>query len=135
MRGSVRFYMATVSETGWPYLQFCGGPNGLLRLDERTLGVADFRGNWQYITVGNWRTNDRVALLLMDYPGRTRLKILGRVEVKEASEDSSLLHQLAVPEYKATAERASGVTHALQARRGMYRRLWVNRAESDECRA
>lgn len=101
------FYMASVGETGWPYVQFRGGPKGFLRVvDEQTLGFADFRGNRQYITLGNWRTNDRVALFLMDYPSRTRLKILGRVEVKEASEDPSLVQQLTMPGYKATAERA-----------------------------
>jgi uncharacterized protein len=74
-------YLATVSETGWPYVQFRGGPRSFLRvLDEQTLGFADFRGNRQYITLGNLRTNDRVALFLMDYPSRTRLKILGRAE-------------------------------------------------------
>jgi uncharacterized protein len=101
------FYMATVGETGWPYVQFRGGPKGFLRVrEDQTLGFADFRGNRQYITVGNWRTNDRVALFLMDYPSRTRLKILGRVEVKESLEDPSFVQQLAVPGYKATAERA-----------------------------
>jgi predicted pyridoxine 5'-phosphate oxidase superfamily flavin-nucleotide-binding protein len=101
------FYMATVGETGWPYVQFRGGPKGFLRvLDEQTLGFADFRGNRQYITVGNWRTNDRLALFLMDYPSRTRLKILGRVEVREVSEDPSLAQEFAAPGYKATAERA-----------------------------
>ena len=101
------FYMATVGETGWPYVQFRGGLKGFLRVvNEQTLGFADFRGNRQYITVGNWRTNQRVALFLMDYPSRTRLKILGRVEVKEAFEDHSLVQQLAMPDYKATIERA-----------------------------
>ena len=70
--------MATVSESGWPYVQHRGGPVGFLRvLDERTLGFADFRGNRQYISLGNVASDDRVALILMDYPNRRRLKILG----------------------------------------------------------
>src|SRR5262245_57540943 len=65
------FYMATVSATGWPYVQHRGGPIGFVRvLDERTLGFADFRGNRQYVTVGNLRTDDRAALFFMDYPNR-----------------------------------------------------------------
>ena len=100
-------YLATVSETAWPYVQFRGGPKGFLRvLDEQTLGFADFRGNRQYITAGNLRTNDRVALFLMDYPSRTRLKILGRAELREAATDPELVKRLTVPGYRATVERA-----------------------------
>src|SRR6201991_5083152 len=75
------FYMATVSETGWPYVQHRGGPPGFLRvLDERTLGFADFRGNRQYISLGNLAADDRAALILMDYPNRRRLKLYAHVE-------------------------------------------------------
>jgi predicted pyridoxine 5'-phosphate oxidase superfamily flavin-nucleotide-binding protein len=99
-------YLATVSETGWPYVQFRGGPKGFLRvLDEQTLGFADFRGNRQYITLGNLRTNDRVALFLMDYPSRSRLKILGRAELREAPTDGELVKGLTVSGYQATVER------------------------------
>ena len=70
------FYMATVSESGWPYVQHRGGPLGFLKvLDDKTLGFADFRGNRQYISLGNIAANDHVALILMDYPNRARLKI------------------------------------------------------------
>src|ERR1700682_5796064 len=63
------FYMATVSESGWPYVQHRGGPPGFLKvLDEKTLGFADFRGNLQYISLGNIAADDRVALILVDYP-------------------------------------------------------------------
>ena len=75
-------------------------------LDEETLGFGDFRGNRQYITVGNLRTNDRVALFLMDYPNRTRLKVLGRAEVREATVDRELVEHLTLPGYRATIERA-----------------------------
>ena len=80
------FYQATVSETGWPYVQFRGGPAGFLKvLDGKTLGYADFRGNMQYISVGNLANNDRVSIILMDYANRARLKILGRVRTYAGS--------------------------------------------------
>ena len=101
------FYIATVSETGWPYVQHRGGPPGfLVVLDDTTLGFADFRGNRQYISVGNLATNDRVALILMDYPNRKRLKILAHVEARDLSNDPALAARLTVPGYKAKVERA-----------------------------
>jgi len=76
------FYMATVSETGWPYIQFRGGPAGFLHvLDDNTIAFADVTGNRQYISTGNLRANHRVALFLMDYPTQSRLKILGEAEI------------------------------------------------------
>src|SRR5262245_60543531 len=70
------FYLATVSETGWPYIQHRGGPRGFLQvIDDRTLAFADFRGNRQYITTGNLAADARACLFLIDYPHRTRLKI------------------------------------------------------------
>ena len=85
------FYLATVSETGWPYVQFRGGPPGFLRvLDETTLGYADLRGNRQYVTVGNAQANDRVSLFLMDYAHQRRLKIFGRLRFVDAAEDPQL---------------------------------------------
>lgn len=90
------FYMATVSESGWPYVQHRGGPAGFLRvLDEGTLAFADFRGNRQYLSVGNLSQNDRVCLFLMDYPHRARLKVLGRAE---RVEDPALLARLSPPD-------------------------------------
>ncbi|MFI6503907.1 pyridoxamine 5'-phosphate oxidase family protein [Nonomuraea typhae] len=95
------FYLATVSETGWPYIQHRGGPPGFLHvIDERTLGFADFRGNRQYITRGNLDHDDRVSLFLMDYANQVRLKIFGRARVIE--DDQSL----AVAGYAARVERA-----------------------------
>jgi predicted pyridoxine 5'-phosphate oxidase superfamily flavin-nucleotide-binding protein len=74
--------MATMSETGWPYIQHRGGPSGFLRvLDEKAIGFADLSGNRQYISIGNLAGNDRVSLFLMDYPNRARLKLLGRARL------------------------------------------------------
>jgi hypothetical protein len=104
------FYQATVSETGWPYVQFRGGPPGFLKvLDERTLGYADFRGNRQYVSAGNLAANDRVSLILMDYPNRARLKILGHARTVE---DPAFVGHLHVPGYRARPERAVLITVA-----------------------
>ena len=79
------FYMATVSETGWPYVQHRGGAPGFLRVvDAKTLSFADLPGNRQFISVGNVANDDRVALILMDYTHRQRLKLLGRLSVEES---------------------------------------------------
>jgi uncharacterized protein len=100
------FYMATVSETGWPYLQHRGGPPGFLRmLDDTTLGCADFRGNRQYISLGNLAANDRSALFLMDYPNRRRLKIYAHATTVDLSDDPDLAAALALPGSKAKVER------------------------------
>lgn len=107
-------YIASVSETGWPYVQHRGGPPGFLRvLDEQTLGFADFRGNRQYVSIGNLARNDRVALILMDYAHRRRLKILGRARLLGRGEDPALLAQLALPDYRARVER--GILIAVEA--------------------
>jgi hypothetical protein len=99
------FYMASVSETGWPYVQHRGGPAGFVKvLDSKTLGFADFRGNRQYVSVGNLMKNDRAALFFMDYPHRTRLKLLGHVELIGA-EPTEVLESLVVRNYKAKVER------------------------------
>lgn len=100
------FYQATVSETGWPYVQHRGGPAGFLKvLDERTIGFADFRGNKQYLSVGNLNANDRISLILMDYPNRRRLKIWGRARIVHENEEPELIAQLEVPSYRARVER------------------------------
>lgn len=100
------FYMATVSETGWPYVQHRGGPPGFLRmLDNKTLACADFRGNRQYISVGNLGANDRACLFLMDYRQRQRLKIYARVELVALSERPELFEKLTTPGYAAKVER------------------------------
>jgi predicted pyridoxine 5'-phosphate oxidase superfamily flavin-nucleotide-binding protein len=99
------FYMATVSETGWPYVQHRGGPRGFLKLvDERTLAFADYRGNRQYISTGNLAANDRACLILMDYPQRARLKIYARVETLGVDDDPKLTALVTAPGYKAKLE-------------------------------
>lgn len=78
------FYMASVNEAGWPYIQYRGGPKGFLQVvDDQTLGFADLRGNKQYISTGNLLNDDRVALFLMDYAAQQRLKILGHASIYE----------------------------------------------------
>ncbi len=101
------FYIASVSETGWPYVQHRGGPAGFLRvLDPRTIGFADFGGNRQHISVGNLAGDDRVSLFLMDYPNRRRLKLLGRARVVTREEDPALVERLAPEGLAARAQRA-----------------------------
>ncbi len=98
------FFLATVSATGWPYVQHRGGPAGFLKvLDETTLGFADYRGNRQYISLGNVADDNRVALILMDYPHRARMKILARMTV---STDPEVIAALMDTGYKARPERA-----------------------------
>jgi predicted pyridoxine 5'-phosphate oxidase superfamily flavin-nucleotide-binding protein len=101
------FYMATISESGWPYIQHRGGPKGFLKvLDDKTMGFADFRGNLQYISLGNLGTRDKTALFFMDYPNRTRLKMFVHTEERSLDENPALAATLALPGYKAKVERA-----------------------------
>ena len=104
------FYMASISETGWPYVQHRGGPTGFVRiLNEKTIGFADFSGNRQYISVGNLMKVERVSLFFMDYPNRTRLKLLGRARFV-APDEEAILKKLAPADYKARIERALLIT-------------------------
>jgi predicted pyridoxine 5'-phosphate oxidase superfamily flavin-nucleotide-binding protein len=102
------FYMASVSETGWPYLQHRGGPSGFIHVLNSTLiGFADLRGNKQYISLGNLDHDNRVALFFMDYPNQTRLKILGRAVIHENDTESiPLIKQLRTTEPNTIVERA-----------------------------
>ncbi|MEO6656322.1 MAG: pyridoxamine 5'-phosphate oxidase family protein [Pyrinomonadaceae bacterium] len=101
------FYIATVNENGHPYVQFRGGPKGFLKvLDEKTLGYADFRGNLQYISIGNLSSNNKAALILMDYPNQARLKIFTEIEAIDAADNPALIEKLTMPHYKAKIERA-----------------------------
>jgi predicted pyridoxine 5'-phosphate oxidase superfamily flavin-nucleotide-binding protein len=100
------FYMASVGATGWPYVQHRGGPKGFLKvIDEHTIAFADFRGNKQFISTGNLMTDDRVALILVDYPRQARLKILGHVKILEGTEAKEWIARLQEPEYDAVVER------------------------------
>lgn len=100
------FYMATVNEQGWPYVQFRGSPAGFLKvIDQSTLGYADFRGNRQYISLGNLSRDDRTALFFMDYPGKQRLKLMATSEVLDPAEHPDLLALLVDPEYRAHTEQ------------------------------
>lgn len=100
------FYMATASETGWPYVQHRGGQPGFLRvLSPTALAFADYRGNRQLLSTGNLAANDRVTLFLMDYPQRTRLKILGHARVEDARQHPELVTQLADAEVQRLVER------------------------------
>ncbi len=100
------FYIATVSEDGWPYVQHRGGPAGFLKMvDDRTLAFADYRGNRQYISTGNLAANDRACLILMDYPRRARLKIYAHVEKLSLDADVALAELVMDKHYKARPER------------------------------
>jgi predicted pyridoxine 5'-phosphate oxidase superfamily flavin-nucleotide-binding protein len=100
------FYMATVSETGWPYVQHRGGPRGFLKVvDDHTLAFADYRGNHQYISTGNLAADDRACLFVMDYAHRARLKIYTHVETLALDADPALTELVTVPNYRAKLER------------------------------
>ncbi|GGZ29059.1 pyridoxamine 5'-phosphate oxidase family protein [Asticcacaulis endophyticus] len=108
------FYMASVSENGWPYVQHRGGPAGFLKvLDDTHLGFADFRGNRQYISLGNVSVDDRVSLFLMDYPHQARLKVLAHASVHDLKVEPELAAKLATPGYRGVAER--GIVLRLEA--------------------
>ena len=101
------FYLATVSESGWPYVQHRGGPKGFLKvLDEKTLAFPDYRGNRQYISLGNVASDDRVSLILVDYPRRARLKILAHMQAEDLADRPDLAALFAAPSYRAKVERA-----------------------------
>jgi predicted pyridoxine 5'-phosphate oxidase superfamily flavin-nucleotide-binding protein len=101
------FYVATVNQGGWPYVQYRGGPPGFLRaLDDHTLAWADFRGNLQYITTGNLEGERKASLFLMDYARRRRLKLFGLLRVVDARDDPGLVARLSDPDYDAVVERA-----------------------------
>ena len=108
------FYMASVGAGGWPYVQHRGGPAGFIKvLGERTLGFADFRGNRQYVSVGNFTGDNRVALFMMDYPRRARLKLLGRARIVDLADATDLAASLVDTEYGAKIER--GIVIELEA--------------------
>ncbi|WP_039915060.1 pyridoxamine 5'-phosphate oxidase family protein [Cellvibrio mixtus] len=101
------FYQATVGENGWPYVQHRGGPIGFLKvLDTHTIGFADYRGNRQYLSVGNINADDRISMFLMDYPRRRRLKLWGRARIVHEHEQPEIIAALEDPDYRTHIERA-----------------------------
>ena len=100
------FYMATVGENGWPYVQFRGGPKGFLKIiDQETIGYADFKGNMQYISIGNINATKKAALILLDYPTKRRLKIWAETEILDPEKNPALRDNLTVAGYDAAVER------------------------------
>jgi uncharacterized protein len=100
------FYMATFSENGYPYIQHRGGPKGFIKvLDSRRIGIIDFIGNKQYISVGNLATNPNVSLIMVDYPARARLKLFAKAEVIELKDDPALYDLLDLKGYAFRPER------------------------------
>lgn len=100
------FYMATVGENGWPYVQFRGGPKGFLKIiDQETIGYADFKGNMQYISTGNINATKKAALILLDYPSKRRLKIWAETEILDPERNPALRDKLTVAGYDAAVER------------------------------
>lgn len=100
------FYMASIGENSFPYIQHRGGPKGFVKvLDANRIGFIDFRGNMQYISVGNIATNNNIALIMVDYPSGTRLKILAKAEVVELNDDPALFELLGLSEYQFKPER------------------------------
>lgn len=101
------FYMATVGETGWPYVQHRGGPRGFLKaIAPSRIAFADFGGNRQYVSVGNATGDNRVSLIVMDYPNRRRLKLLGRLRFWTREEAApELAAAVKLPGYRARVER------------------------------
>jgi uncharacterized protein len=98
-------FLATANAEGQPYIQHRGGPPGFLRvLDPKTIAFADFRGNRQYITLGNLAENRKAYLFLIDYARRKRIKIWG--EARVVADDPMLLESLRPRDYKATPEQA-----------------------------
>ncbi len=100
------FYLATTGATGWPYVQHRGGPKGFLKvIDDMTVAFADLRGNRQYISTGNLMSDDRVAMIFVDYPRQARLKLLGHVAIFEGPQADAWLEQVRMPEYRFVIER------------------------------
>ena len=100
------FYMATVGETGWPYVQHRGGPPGFVRvIDDTTIAFADFRGNKQYISTGNVIDTERVAMIFVDYPNRRRLKVWAKAKIVDPRDDPALALAVALDDYDADIER------------------------------
>ena len=100
------FYMSTISENGYPYIQFRGGPKGFLKvIDHETLGFLDFSGNKQYISTGNLATNNKASLFLLDQAAKARLKIFAEASVLPIEGNTELFNKLNLDDYKFKPER------------------------------
>jgi uncharacterized protein len=100
------FYIASIGENGFPYIQHRGGPKGFVKvIDKNTIGFIDFSGNKQFITVGNLATHNNVSLIMMDYPARARLKLYAKGEIVALNERPDLFNLLKLEEYQAKPER------------------------------
>jgi len=100
------FYMASFGNNDYPYIQHRGGPKGFIKvIDEQTIGIVDFSGNRQYISVGNIVKNPKVSLILVSYPMKARMKIYAEAEIVEVSENLSLYNFLKPEDYKFKPER------------------------------
>ncbi|AEW00541.1 pyridoxamine 5'-phosphate oxidase [Niastella koreensis] len=100
------FYLASIGENHFPYIQHRGGPKGFLKvLDPQSIGCIDFRGNMQYISVGNIMTNNNVSLIMVDYPSKARLKVLAKAEIVEIKDAPALYESLSPGGYKFSPER------------------------------
>lgn len=105
------FYMASVSEAGWPYVQHRGGPPGFLKvIDDKILAFADFSGNRQYLSLGNLNADDRACLILMDYARKARLKIFAHAEAVPLDADPALRERVLDTGYRARPERVIRLT-------------------------
>jgi predicted pyridoxine 5'-phosphate oxidase superfamily flavin-nucleotide-binding protein len=100
------FYMASIGDNGFPYIQHRGGPKGFIKvIDKETIGIVDYTGNRQYISAGNITKNPKVALILVSYPLRARLKIYAEAELVDLNEDDGLYQYLKPRDYKFKPER------------------------------
>ena len=100
------FYQATIGENGYPYIQYRGGPKGFVKvLNKKRIGFIDFRGNMQYISVGNMATNNNAAIIMVDYPARARLKMFAKASVIELKDDPGLYKLLDLKDYQFRPER------------------------------
>jgi predicted pyridoxine 5'-phosphate oxidase superfamily flavin-nucleotide-binding protein len=111
LHGADTMFIASVNADGWPYLQHRGGPRGFIRvLSPSRVAFADFRGNRQYVTAGNVSGDDRVALIVLDFAHRRRLKLLGRLRFEPIGRaDRALAEAVALPDYPAKVERVGVV--------------------------
>ncbi len=100
------FYIASMGERDFPYIQHRGGPRGFVKvLDAKRLGFIDFKGNMQFISVGNIATNQNIALIMVDYPTKTRLKIYAKAEVVELKDNPVLYNELNLKDYEFRPDR------------------------------